>query len=532
MTLTVVPKLLLQNITGTNDTDYQVVPSGTTDDSDEEEDVNDVQKEKEEPKPEPDTRREQKETNGSDVEQEEAYLDDDSAEKDAEYGEYGEGLPSSWSSRPVRQSPNQNKRARHDRRILMRREYLLAHSPTKRILELIAAFMVGFLCASLLFRHPQEKGTTMTPTPTPTAPTKDTNAVVSPPLGTVFDDDSTVEKEEEEDDDNPTNNTDDDDNTMDDDSLEEGDDDDNTPTSTTASVADDGIVSSSSTDDFSVLSLEERQAFATAYDDNNMTYFREPKSTPSGWWPTADWIQQCVTTPRNLTPFATLPEWEGYRLGDCVKICAGCPIERKPHAKEDLYQSPQLAHVTIAGEYWDRDCARGKQYHMKRGNESLLDEIIDSRLGQPGFYYPDPNAIVIHLRLGDKLEDADADVFEMLQNSAEPGRGSFRGYHAVKSLYEFLTNVVISGATKVSIHGGSQIPDMYQKSKTYAYCLQEAFVQAGYDSELNMEEGNADYDFVYMVNAKKVITTIGGFSRFIGHMVLRRGGIVYGRVYR
>ena len=284
---------------------------------------------------------------------------------------------------------------------------------------------------------------------------------------------------------------------------------------------------SSSVVDKDELPLEERLKFSKRSDDNNMTYFRERKPTPSGWWPDEAWIQECVDKPRELTPFATLELWKDYRLGDCVKICAGCPVDFEPGKNDDLYKSP-LAHWTMAGEYYDRDCAMGKANHMKRGNETLLDEIINSRQGQEGFYLPDPEAIVIHLRLGDKLEDSEASVFEMLQNSAEPGHRTFRGFNALKSLYEFLTEVVISEAPKVMIRGGSQIPDMYKKSKTYAYCIHEAFVEAGFDAEINMEEGNADYDFNYMVNAKKVITTVGGFSRFIGHMVLRRGGIVYG----
>ena len=116
----------------------------------------------------------------------------------------------------------------------------------------------------------------------------------------------------------------------------------------------------------------------------------------------------------------------------------------------------------------------------------------------------------------------------MLHNSANPGRKSFQGIHAIKSIYEFMTNVVTSGATKVMIRGGSQIPDQYIKSKTYAYCLKEAFEEAGFETEMNLDEGNADVDFNYMVHARKIITTLGGFSRYIGHLVLERGGIVYG----
>ena len=91
-----------------------------------------------------------------------------------------------------------------------------------------------------------------------------------------------------------------------------------------------------------------------------------------------------------------------------------------------------------------------------------------------------------------------------------------------------MSNVVKSGATKVVIRGGSQKPDEYVKSQTYAYCLQEAFQEAGYDTDMKLEEGDADVDFYFMVNAKRIITSVGGFSRYIGHLVLQRGGITYG----
>lgn len=275
-----------------------------------------------------------------------------------------------------------------------------------------------------------------------------------------------------------------------------------------------------------VLSLEEREKFmhqAQNYKYDH-SFFQQPKETPSGWWPDAEWIQACVDKPRELTPFHTLENWVDYRLGDCVKLCGGCPT---------VEDHPQLAHWTIAGQYYDLGCdPEGPQYHVKRGNETLLDTILEGLAGKKGFYKPDPEAIVIHLRLGDKMEDSKATVFEMLHNSADPGHRSFSGLHAIKSLYEFLTNIVTSQATKVVIRGGSQWPDMYQKSKTYAYCLQEAIEEAGYDVTINLDEGNADADFYFMVHARKMIVSVGGFSRYIGHLVLRGGGIVYGRVFR
>jgi len=272
------------------------------------------------------------------------------------------------------------------------------------------------------------------------------------------------------------------------------------------------------------LSLEERKKFLQDPYDHNLGALQTPKLTPSGWWPDDLWIHDCVNKKRHLVPFLNPPEWNDYRLGDCVKICGGCP-------KDDYH--PELAHeATMAGQYYDLGCDKaGPQWHVKRGNVTLLNQIIEGMHVREGFEIPDPGKIIIHLRLGDKIEDSKASVFDMLQNSADPGHKSFHGLHAIKSLYEFMSNVVTSAATKVEIRGGSQHPDMYKKSKTYAYCLKEAFEEAGYNTTMNLEEGNADIDFYYMVNAHKIITTVGGFSRFIGHLVLERGGTAYGRVF-
>ena len=272
------------------------------------------------------------------------------------------------------------------------------------------------------------------------------------------------------------------------------------------------------------LPLGVRLKFQRDFKEHNITWLHEPKPTPSGWWPDAEWIMDCVERERDLKPFDTLIEFKNYRLGDCVKLCSGCPTDQ---------EFKNLAHWTIAGQYYDSGCdANGPHFHTKRGNETLLLEILKNVAETQDYPTPDPEAIVIHLRLGDKMESSKSNPFTMLHFSADPGRKSFQGVHAIKSVYEFLSDIIISEAPKVVIRGGSQWPDEYKKSKTYAYCLAEAIEKAGYEVEMNLSEGNPDRDFFYMVNARKMIPSVGGFSRFIAHMVLETGGIVYGRVFR
>ena len=166
--------------------------------------------------------------------------------------------------------------------------------------------------------------------------------------------------------------------------------------------------------DEEVMSLEERKKFLVDKHDDDLAGLRKPKPTPSGWWPDAKWIKACAKKDRDLVPFATKPEWVGYRLGDCVKICAGCPVDSKDlvppnpkiNAKHSQSLAPELSHnVSIGGMYWDLGCdPDGPRLHTKAGNETLLNQIIDSVGIREVFFRPDPDAIVIHLRLGNKIE--------------------------------------------------------------------------------------------------------------------------------
>ena len=151
------------------------------------------------------------------------------------------------------------------------------------------------------------------------------------------------------------------------------------------------------------------------------------------------WIYDCVNKERDLAPFDTDPDWVDYRLGDCVKVCKGCP---------DKHHKLLLHNATIAGQYWDLGCdERGPQWHIPRGgNETLLNILIDGMTGRPGFVKPDPNAIVIHLRLGDKIEHSASEVFDMLQKSADPGFKSFQHVHAIKSMCFFFFSCLRASA--------------------------------------------------------------------------------------
>ena len=53
---------------------------------------------------------------------------------------------------------------------------------------------------------------------------------------------------------------------------------------------------------FATHCLVEDEKFLVDIHDHDLAYFQEPKATPSGWWPTKEWIQACVDKPRKLKP--------------------------------------------------------------------------------------------------------------------------------------------------------------------------------------------------------------------------------------
>ena len=268
------------------------------------------------------------------------------------------------------------------------------------------------------------------------------------------------------------------------------------------------------------LSFAERAKFQRSPVDYNVTFFQAPKPTPSGWWPDHHWIKQCVKQDRVLEPFPTAGDWVGYRLGDCIKRCSGCPGKRKHH---------DLASTSIAGQYNEQACKTG--LHVERGNETLLDELLAARDGKKGFYKPDPDAMVVHLRLGDKIELSRTKPTLILSDGGDPHYNPFHGFGAIKSVYEILTEISLSNLTKVVVRGGSHWPDAYRKSRIYSDCLYQAATKAGYEASINVKEVDADADFYFLSHARHIITSVGGYSRYVGHAVLRRGGILYGRYF-
>jgi hypothetical protein len=248
--------------------------------------------------------------------------------------------------------------------------------------------------------------------------------------------------------------------------------------------------------------------------------------TPSGWWPNDDWIAQCVhnveSIQRENSNNTTLrdcnikDEWYGYQLGDCIKMCHAC--------KPSYWSNSSFATL-----YSKLACHSENELHS---HLPTVESIFKLHENDEGFIKPDENALVMHLRLGDVIERAGATPQEMLMRGANPKHASISFMTAIKSIYEYLTDISGSGVvSRVDIVGGAH-KGSCEKSWVYATCMRDAIERAGWEVSLQVNGGTPDQDFYFMSNAKKIIVSTGGFSRLIRQLVSFHGGKVIGRTFR
>jgi hypothetical protein len=280
-------------------------------------------------------------------------------------------------------------------------------------------------------------------------------------------------------------------------------------------------------------------------DDFNTTNILEDQF-PSSWRPTRQWVEECVDrqTQLGLRPFE-IP-WRGYTLGDCVLICYKCKISARASHKQ-----------SFAAQYRRQACPKGSGVAPSRINNHNHTQIIqwetlEHILSQEdsSFDKPPPNAIVIHLRLGDIIEQANASVVDMLFQGGSPAHSS-RYRNSLKSISEYLDTIELLKKSstitlQVIIRGGVHFHNYYvpstekvqaPKSRAYANCLHQALSQNTWKNHhrLNVsmviEGPTPDEDFYYGSHASYLIVSAGGYSQLLGRMAQRLGGVLSGRTF-
>ncbi|CAB9520611.1 expressed unknown protein [Seminavis robusta] len=247
--------------------------------------------------------------------------------------------------------------------------------------------------------------------------------------------------------------------------------------------------------------------------------------------PSKEWLRSCASTLETddtiVKPFPTLrPD---YALGDCIKKCNKCNLglpgrQRKIFAPN--FKRDKNFNLTIAGYYSELACP------FNTANYTIVDQVLEIFGQREGFIKPDPNDIIIHLRLGDVVDYTGEDVGTLLIKGGignHPGAKK-RRVRSVRSVYGYLDDLKNYSDAKVVIVGGSHKPHVFKKSRVYANCLQRGLAKAGRVVELQLDNGDADKDFYFMSYAKRYMLSTGGFSRFIGGMAILHGGQLIGNM--
>jgi len=250
------------------------------------------------------------------------------------------------------------------------------------------------------------------------------------------------------------------------------------------------------------------------------------------WRPSQKWLECCVTDVFNnkseVIPFNTPKIWNKYRLGDCIKLCESCQLNSPTDSFAKLYAVRHCVTSTTRHFFAKRTTTCP---NCVRSNLTFVREMLDSYMGGADSYSkPAEDELVLHLRLGDVIENTDTDIITMLSKGADPAHNK-NFASAIKSVHEYLNDIAKSGLQKISIRGGSHDPRMYRKSRVYAGCLKRGIETAGYEVSMELDSGNPDEDFYYMSFAKNIVVSTGGYSRIIGNLVKKGGGEIIGRTF-
>ena len=242
--------------------------------------------------------------------------------------------------------------------------------------------------------------------------------------------------------------------------------------------------------------------------------------TSGSWYPSEEWVHNCTQDLSSRTEAEG--EWDvphSIALGDCIKFCK-------------CYHRP-LPNTSFNKLYHKRACHGGPlSAGNGRFNLSIIDEVHAIQGKNPSlFMIPEPEALVIHLRLGDIVETSKSTVEQMLISGANPGKRPRKFQKGLKSIHEVLDNIHSSKATIVHIVGGSHKKHFWKKSRVYAGCLHRAIQTAGHNVTMRLEGTHPDVDFYYISHASQVVVSAGGYSNLMGKLAEHRGGRIVGRSF-
>ncbi|KAL3929001.1 MAG: hypothetical protein SGARI_004877, partial [Bacillariaceae sp.] len=231
------------------------------------------------------------------------------------------------------------------------------------------------------------------------------------------------------------------------------------------------------------------------------------EGNPHSLDPSPKWLEQCVDAMENNP--TVYQKWNNfdkhnlednkehsvYRLGDCIRLCDQC-----------VNRGRDRQNIKEISVYYGEMACSAMDEPAKFGNYDVLESIfhmVENDTNRTGeFVKPDPDATIIHLRLGDVMEHGYKVDGSVAKGSASyflvhGGIGAHPAYakeldkdvtnetanvsyqKSIFSVQDYLEALQKAGASKVVIVGGSHKKKRYKKSKPYAYCLAHGLAFAG-----------------------------------------------------
>lgn len=202
---------------------------------------------------------------------------------------------------------------------------------------------------------------------------------------------------------------------------------------------------------------------------------------------------------------------KGYRLGDMIST-----NWRWKNGGQD-YHYKHFPN-SIATEYMKKT--------KENNNYSILYDIVIDRT-QKTNDLPDKNDIIVHLRVGDVIEENLDDVITILSTYSYMNKNQWSNYTPpLEYLDNKISKININKIRKIILVSGSHFNIKTPKSCKYIEIVKKYFEYKSYKVELRLGM-NSDDDFIFMCNARYFLpSTNGGYTKLITNMVKMIGNQV------
>lgn len=193
--------------------------------------------------------------------------------------------------------------------------------------------------------------------------------------------------------------------------------------------------------------------------------------------------------------------WTTYRLGDIIS----CKEMNKNIMVRSIYKT--YFKDSIASKYLE---------NTKELNDyDTLYRIIKEKTTKENI--PSPNAIIIHLRLGDVLDiHYQGNIDDLLE-----GRDNFHYLRNYEYFDSNIAKVKDKNIDEIIIVGNCHRSKKLIKTEEYITKIKKRLNSHGYKSSSRVDKYTADEDFLFMANSTYFIMSGGGYSKAVSEMVKR-----------